>query len=114
MGNDNMEKPETDAVAVGILWADRARHFGHYEKFDKKLDDILQKLINLPCEANNTRRVLIDLRVDTLEKQISIVKQGYWKACLTSAIVGGLVARLAPDILWRLIEGIFKAHGVNG
>ena len=41
-------------------------------------------------------------------KSISTIKQGYWKTCLVSGVVGGLLARLAPDLIWKVLEQVLK------
>jgi hypothetical protein len=43
------------------------------------------------------------------EKEISTIKQGYWKACIVSGVVGGLLARLAPEAIWLLINNLLKS-----
>lgn len=54
-------------------------------------------------------------RVSTLEstiriqhEMISTIKAGYWKACIVSAIVGGLFARLAPEMIWDIIHSVIQ------
>lgn len=48
-------------------------------------------------------------RVTELERTISVIKQGYWKACIVSAVVGGLLARLAPEIIWSIVIKIMRS-----
>lgn len=42
------------------------------------------------------------------EKFKSLVKQGYWKACIVTAVVGGLIARSAPDALGAVVNTLIK------
>lgn len=86
--------------------------------FCEKLGGILATLKGMKETNDETNKAIKDHileadkpggirdRVKTLEDTISVIKQGYWKACVVSAIVGGLVARLAPELLWAILQNL--------
>lgn len=43
-------------------------------------------------------------RLIVAELEISTIKKGYWKACIVSGIIGGMLGNLTPD----LINAVFK------
>jgi hypothetical protein len=49
-------------------------------------------------------------RLIIAEQEISIIKKGYWKACLISGLIGGLVGNVSPDIITSIAKlvGIIK------
>lgn len=44
-----------------------------------------------------------------IQKEISIIKQGYWKACVVSGVIGGLVASGSPEF-FRFLGKILFGH----
>lgn len=96
-------KQLSDDVRIALLESDSDRHLKHHEEVMVILKDIQKTVVDLPCKESKAERV-------GLEKRITALEKGYWKACIVSAIIGGLVARLAPDMLWKMIEAVFKVH----
>lgn len=94
-------KQLSDDVRIALLESDSERHLKHHEEVMVILKEIQKTVVDLPCKEAKTERLALEKRITTLEK-------GYWKACIVSAIIGGLVARLAPDVLWKMIAAIFK------
>jgi len=45
------------------------------------------------------------------EKEIAVIKQGYWKACLISGLFGGLLGKLSPDFFNWLVKTVFARQG---
>jgi len=43
-------------------------------------------------------------RLQNVEQTISAMKKAEWVRVSVAAVVGGLIARTAPDIIWKLIE----------
>ena len=56
------------------------------------------------------RVVGLELSQNNLVKEISIIKSGYWKACIVSGVIGGLLGKLAPDFFL----GILKLFNITG
>lgn len=96
-------------VRLALLESDSERHFKHHDEEMAILKDIQLKLSSLPCNANDVKREALEKRVENLEKSQN---KKMWIACIVSAIIGGLVARLAPDAIWHLVEALFKGHGL--
>jgi hypothetical protein len=46
------------------------------------------------------------------EKEISVIKNGYWKACIVSGILGGLLGKLSPDFFNWMVKAVF-AGGIK-
>ena len=41
------------------------------------------------------------------EKEISIIKKGYWIAAVVAGAVGGLIGKLTPDLVSFFIKQVF-------
>lgn len=54
------------------------------------------------------RLIVQEQTVETLAKEIDIIKKGYWKTAIVAGIIGGLVGNLSPDI----VSGIAKLIGL--
>lgn len=46
---------------------------------------------------------------NTLKKEISTIKKGYWKACIVSGLIGGLLGNLTPEAFNVIFKFIIKA-----
>lgn len=55
------------------------------------------------------RVMILEQGHNNLTKEISAIKQGYWKACIVSGMIGGLLGKLAPD----MFLGIVKIFGIT-
>lgn len=50
------------------------------------------------------RVLLLESAIGIQQEAISTIKKSYWKVGIAYSIVGGLIARLAPDVLWYFIQ----------
>ena len=41
------------------------------------------------------------------EKEIAVIKRGYWKACIVSGLIGGLLSQMTPEA-FRWIINLIK------
>lgn len=102
-------------------------HCESHGEFCEKLGSIQATLASFAKElAENNRSIrehIIEAekpggvreRVSNLEAalmvvngEISTIKKGYWKACIVSALIGGLIARLGPDIIGDTLKYVVK------
>jgi hypothetical protein len=79
----------------------------------KSLDDVNTAMKTHIVEAERPNGVrdrlgIAETSIRILQGEISTIKQGYWRTCIISGVIGGLFARLAPDLIWKLIEHIVR------
>jgi hypothetical protein len=58
--------------------------------------------------GHRDRLTLAEQNIQQTKKEISTIKKGYWKVCIVSGILGGLIARATPDVLIPLFNFIMK------
>ena len=83
------------------------------ESLDKNISTVICDFKNHVHDAEKPGGVrdrvgTTEAAIRVLRGEISVIKQGYWKACIVSGVVGGLLARLAPDLIWGFIEKVVK------
>jgi len=61
------------------------------------------RLLVCEKEAEVARQVALDTK-----KEISVIKKGYWKACLVSGLIGGIIGGLLGKIAIQVYEFIVK------
>ena len=50
------------------------------------------------------RLLVMEECLKATKKEISTIKQGYWRACIASGIIGGMLGNLTPDLINVLIK----------
>ena len=45
------------------------------------------------------------------EREIEAIKSAFWKACLVSGVIGGLLGKLSPDFFNWMIKTVFAGQG---
>jgi hypothetical protein len=88
---------------------ERRKHNCMYEERWGKVLTQLENITDKVCthikegekEGGYRDRLLI------AEKEICVIKKGYWKACLVSGVIGGLLGKLSPDLLSFLFKAVF-------
>jgi len=77
------------------------------ESVDKAVSRIDTHVAEAEKQGGIRDRVgLLEAAIRIQQDNISTIKQGYWKACIVSGVVGGLLARLCPDLIWSFLMNI--------
>lgn len=72
-------------------------------RIEEKLDNYIERACKHIEEGEAPVTGYRD-RLIAVEMEISAIKKSYWKACLVSGLLGGLVGKLTPDLLTAFLK----------
>lgn len=108
-----MDKPEDFQVRLTLAEDKIERNLKHHVEVMEALKEIQKSLYLLPCEKREETFKAIEKRITGIEDNQKF-KTGLWiRDIVVASFVGGLVARLAPDAFFNLVETMLKVRPIT-